>query len=164
MTQKLKANELFSCRNCKDEDTLSGLTSSRFSGGAAESSDKWLAGKLASFLAAWDKKQPGCVSFTFIKCVISNITFWVNENVMEGFSFREYVEDFFPPVLPDSLHNESIKFNPVFWAIFDILHQKNPYFPVMDYVKTFEKHLFDSRFVYETARNLYCRQFNNRAA
>lgn len=155
ITRKVKAGEL-SPYGCNELDELSGLTSPRFRGDAAECCDKWLAEKLAVFFAAWEKKHPGDVTLTLIANVVSEIRFWVRECVTEGFVFREYAEDYFPPSLPENLHYEAIRYNPVYWAIFDVLYEVsfNPARPIMDLVEAFEKPLFDSRFVYAVSQDL----------
>lgn len=158
-TRRLKADELFI--KCED-DSLSGLASPRIAGMAADCCDKWLAVRMSSFLADWDK-QGNAVSFSLVKNVVSNVAFWLRENVMDGFAFRPWIDEHFP-ALPPTLHNGAIKFNPVFWAIFDVHRQENHGIPETQYLKTFEKHLFDSRFVFEAARFMYCRQFIEHAA
>ena len=155
MTRKLKSKELPSV--FPDEDDLCGLVSVTGKN-AAECCDKWLASKLAAFLAAWERKNPGKITFDLIKNVVSNLHFWLEECILEGFVFREYVEDFFPPALPETPYYEAIKFNPVFWAVFDTFHQKNPFIPAMELIKEFQKSLYDTRFVYAVSQDMRWRK------
>lgn len=156
LTRSLSAKEISSLY--PEEDDLSGLVSSRYPGNAIESTDKWLASKLASFLAAWERKHPRSITFNLIENMVSNLHFWLEECILEGFVFREYVEDFFPPALPETVYYEAIKYNPVFWAIFDTFHQVNPFIPAIELVKEFQKPLYDTRFVYAVSQDMHWRK------
>lgn len=160
MTRKLKSKELPSA--FPDEDDLCGLVSVTGKN-AAECCDKWLANKLAAFLAAWERKYPRSITFNLIENMVSNIQFWLEECIMEGFVFREYVEDFFPPALPETPCYEAIKYNPVFWAIFDTFHQVTPFIPAIELVKEFQKPLYDSRFVYAVSQDMRWRREHSAA-
>ena len=153
LTRNLKSKEISYL--FPEEDDLCGLASSRYPGNAVESCDKWLASKLAAFLSSWDRKHPGRITFSLVENMVFNLHFWLEACVMEGFVFHEYIEDFFPPSLPDNAYYEAVKYNPVFWAVFDTFHQNNPFVLAGEIVKEFQKLLYDTRFVYALSQDLW---------
>jgi len=160
----LKAAEL---HIFEDAAEISGLESPRFSGNASSCCDKWLADSLASFFAEWEKKHPGDITLNLISAAVSDIRFWVKES-MESFCFRELSDEFFPDALldKDHFHFEAIQYNPVFWVAFEMLFQ-NRYDPsrsVTELAEGFDRHLFDTRFVFEASQELYELQKKRNAA
>lgn len=155
-TCQLKADELHLLED-RSDDTLSGLMSSRFQGTAAECCDKWLADRLADFLAGWEKKHPREVTLNLIENAVSDIRFWVRES-METFCFRELSDEYFPDALleDDFFHYEAIQYNPVFWVAFEMLHQNlfDQSRSVTELVEAFDKTLFDTRFVFAVSQTM----------
>ncbi len=142
----------------EEVSAIRGLASPRFSGTAAECCDKWLADRLASFLAAWEKKHPGDVTLNTISNAVSEIRYWVREN-MEDVSFRDLSDEYFPDALLDDdyFRYTAIQYNPIFWVLFEFCCQ-NSYDPsksVFELVKVFEDSLFDSAFIFSASQELY---------
>lgn len=151
----------------EDAAEISGIASPRFSGNAASCSDKWLADRLAAFFADWERKHPGDVTLNLISLVISDIRFWIRES-METFCFRELSDEYFPDTLLDADHfrYEAIQYNPLFWVLFEMLFQNRfaPSRSVTELAEVFDKHLFDTRFVFEASQELYELQKKRNAA
>lgn len=149
-----KAQELFSYKYLKLEETLSGFSSFSSDDMTAIDCDLWFCDKLADFLYAFSKNQ-NFITLHLARKILSTASFWVEECIKEGFCLDRYIDNYYPVSTSETIQDEAIKFNPIFWAIFIVLHNATPSISVPKIIKPFRKYLFDTMFIYKASGKLY---------